>query len=38
MIMIMSMSKIDIEVIRAVLFFLLEYFAQKKHTSFIEIS
>ena len=32
MIMIMSMSSIDIKVIRTVLFFLLKYFAQKKHT------
>ena len=32
MIMIMSMSSIDIEVIRTVLFFILKYFAQKKNT------
>ena len=31
-------SSIDIEVIRTVFFFLLKYFAQKKHTSFIQIS
>ena len=37
MIMIMSMSSIDIEVIRTVLFFLLKYFVQKKHTSFKNI-
>ena len=38
MIMIMSMSSIDVEDIRTVLLFLLKYFAQKKHTSFIQIS
>ena len=36
--MIMSMSSIDVEDIRTVLLFLLKYFAQKKHTSFIQIS
>ena len=32
MIMITSISSIDIEVIRTVFFLLLKYFAQKKHT------